>query len=225
MKQLPGIISDPLELLFPSFCVLCQASLEKGQSVCLVCLDQLSPTHSGMWLEDMTVGEGLDGVWSAYWYDESMEILIGLLKYDGHRGIADVLGQAVTDCLMVEVPWQDYDMLVPVPLHRVRRRERGYNQSFLLARAMSRRCQVPVRERVLIRYRWTASQTGLSVVERRENVAGCFRAAPSVAGQRVLLIDDVLTTGAMVSACAVALQAAGCSEVAVLTVATPKKGD
>jgi predicted amidophosphoribosyltransferase len=114
---------------------------------------------------------------------------------------------------------------VPVPLHRVRRRERDYNQSSLVARSLGQRCLLPVRERLLIRHRWTSSQTGLSVQERRRNVAGCFQTTRSSEGQRALLIDDVLTTGATASACAVALKAAGCPAVAVLTVATPKKGD
>lgn len=225
MKQLSGIITGPLELLFPSYCVLCRVPLEGGEVVCPVCLDLLVPTHLGMWLSDITVQEGLDGVWSACWYDESMETLIGLLKYESHRRIAGLLGQAAWDCLAEEVPWRDYDMLVPVPLHRVRRRERGYNQSALLARALSQECQLPVREDLLRRHRWTASQTGLSVAARRKNVAGCFQATRGVEGQRVLLMDDVLTTGATVSSCAMALKVSGCSEAAVLTVATPRKGD
>ena len=110
-------------------------------------------------------------------------------------------------------------MLVPVPLHEDRLRERGYNQSALLARAMADgEPALPVDEESLVRIRATASQTTLNRVERRANMAGAFACRDGrLAGKRVLLIDDVCTTGATLEACAVACRAAGAASVWGLT--------
>ncbi len=223
MTPPPGRWPNPLELLFPSLCVLCTVPLEGVKAVCTPCLEALSPTGLGSWLDKAAVREGLDEAWSAFWYDEAMQSLIHLLKYNGHRRVGGRLGEALFHPLEREVPWDRFDTLVPVPLHRTKRRERGYNQSAVLARALGKLSGLPVSERLVLRHRWTRSQTGLSVQERRTNVGGSFRATGPGGGRKVLLVDDVLTTGATASACAQALKAVGFGEVAVLTVATPQK--
>ena len=112
-----------------------------------------------------------------------------------------------------------FDVIVPVPLHRARERERGFNQAALLARRIGRRLAVPTRPRWLARIRPTRPQSELSAGERRANVRGAFRASRRVAGRHVLVVDDILTTGATVDACARALRDAGAQRVGVLTVA------
>jgi len=223
VTPVPGRWSNPLELLFPSLCALCTTPLDGVKAVCTPCLEALLPTGLGSWLEEAAVGEGLDEVWSAFWYDEAMQTLIHLLKYNGHRRVGGRLSEAVFHQLEGEVPWDRFHTLVPVPLHRTRRRERGYNQSAVLARTLGELSDLPVSKRLVLRHRWTQSQTGLSVQERRTNVGGSFRATGPGDGRKVLLVDDILTTGATASACAQALKAVGFGEVAVLTVATPLK--
>jgi ComF family protein len=107
---------------------------------------------------------------------------------------------------------------VPVPLHRRRLAQRGYNQAGLLAREWGRRLGLPVRPGALRRTRATAAQAELPGRERRRNVAGAFRAR-GVTGRPVVLVDDVVTSGATVEAAAEALLAAGATEVRVLAVA------
>ncbi len=223
MTPVPGRWPNPLELLFPSLCVLCTTPLNGVKAVCTPCLEALVPTGLGQWLDEAAVREGLDEAWSAFWYDETMQSLIHLLKYNGHRRVGDRLGEALFHKLEGEVPWDRFNTLAPVPLHRTTRRERGYNQSAVLARTLGNLSGLPVSERLVLRHRWTRSQTGLSVQERRTNVGGSFRATGPGGGRKVLLVDDVLTTGATASACAQALKAVGVGEVAVLTVATPQK--
>ena len=111
-----------------------------------------------------------------------------------------------------------FDGVVPVPLHWRRRWQRGFNQSELLARAIARSRGVPLMA-ALRRVRHTATQTGLSNTSRRRNVAGAFQVRLPVAGKRILLIDDVMTTGSTVAACAAALRRAGALRIVVLTVA------
>jgi ComF family protein len=113
------------------------------------------------------------------------------------------------------------DVLVPVPLHPRRLRERGFNQSTLLAREIGRRVGRPCGERALVRRKDTSPQAGLTAAARRRNVAGAFavRRRGQVAGRVVTLVDDVFTTGATAYACARALEEAGAREVRLLSVA------
>jgi ComF family protein len=112
------------------------------------------------------------------------------------------------------------DLVVPVPLHRRRLRERGFNQAWLLARRAARDLGLPARGDWLRRIRFTPPQVGLSDSERRANMRGAFSAGPRAdfTGRRVILVDDVLTTGATVDACARVLKAAGAETVTVVTV-------
>lgn len=115
----------------------------------------------------------------------------------------------------------DYDRIVPVPLHPRKARERGFDQSAILAAGLSRRTGIPCDRKSLVRIRYTGTQTRLSRRARRENIRGAFRVsrADRVRGASVLLLDDVYTTGATVGECAAALRTAGAESVDVLTVA------
>jgi ComF family protein len=154
-------------------------------------------------------------------YDGVMRELIQGLKYgDRHEGVKLFCGwmtHAGADVL------EDADMLVPVPLARVRLWSRRFNQSALLARALSRAGNIPDNPVALKRTRWTASQVGLSTEQRKANVAGAFRVPeqqrPSINGRNIVLIDDVITTGATANACAKALKRAGAARVDVLALA------
>lgn len=112
------------------------------------------------------------------------------------------------------------DIIVPVALHRDRRRERGFNQATLLARELSELVNVPMDEKTLERHRATASQVGLDFEQRRNNVRDAFRCTKTrFRDERVVLVDDVFTSGSTLEACAVALYEAGASSVQALTVA------
>jgi ComF family protein len=113
------------------------------------------------------------------------------------------------------------DLIVPVPLHASRAAERGYNQSALLARGLGSAVGVVVAEDLLVRERATLQQTHLNRRERSQNVSGAFASRRNLPGLRVVLIDDVCTTGATLEACATALRAAGAVHVQGLTVARP----
>jgi ComF family protein len=118
-------------------------------------------------------------------------------------------------------PETQFDAVVPVPLHWRKQWDRGFNQADLLARHVARRRHIPVLH-ALRRKRSTATQAGLAVAGRRRNVAGAFEARRSqkgITGARILLIDDVMTTGATANACAVVLKRSGAKSVSLLTLA------
>lgn len=148
---------------------------------------------------------------SRYRYGSELAVAIGRFKYGRSIELGRVLGP-----LLGELPGGD--LVVPVPLHRRRLRAREFNQSLELARAAWPR--VPIDPLALKRLRDTPPQTGLNLRERRENVRGAFVAERSrVSGREILLVDDVLTTGATVESCARALRRAGAGSVFVLTLA------
>jgi ComF family protein len=139
-------------------------------------------------------------------------------KYLRLAALAEPLGNALA-AFWLRAPARA-DCIVPVPLHPARRRDRGYNQSELLARRVGRAAGIPVRPNALCRIRATAVQMELSAAERQVNVAGAFRCDdPLLRGAVVLLVDDVCTTGATLDACASALKTAGALEVHGLTLA------
>lgn len=157
-----------------------------------------------------------DAAYSYGVYEGPLRTLIHLLKYEKVRPLAVPLGGLLASALPLET---HFDCVVPMPLHWRRRWSRGFNQCELLARELSRRRGIPMLEAVR-RRKFTTPQAGLSGAKRRTNVSGAFRGERrKVKGKRVLLIDDVYTTGATVAACSRALRKAGASYVAVLTLA------
>jgi ComF family protein len=145
-------------------------------------------------------------------------ILLG--KHGGHLGVLRHLARLLAEEAPALLPLGDWDALVPVPLHWSRRWRRGFNQAEVLARAVGRRHGLSVQRRLLRRVRGTPPQHG-DAGSRRRNVRDAF-AVPRparCAGRRLLLIDDVFTTGATANACAAALRSAGAAAVGVLTLA------
>jgi competence protein ComFC len=161
---------------------------------------------------------GIDGIRSAVVFEGPLRQAIHHLKYSGRSSLAEPLGDYMV------ARWQagplPADLIVPVPLHTARLRERGYNQSTLLARRLSNASALPVVEGALARIRATAPQITLNAAEREANVRDAFEArAELVISRRVLLVDDVCTTGATLAACSRALKAAGATSVWALTLA------
>jgi ComF family protein len=189
------------------FCVSCRTPFQNAfpldeQGRCALC-------RSGL--------RGFDAAYSFGFYDGVLRKLIHLFKYAGMRPLA----RPLSDLLNLALPRDErFDAITAVPLHWRRQWQREFNQSELLARATSKRSGIPV-VHALKRVHATMTQAGLSHAGRRRNMAGAFvcKQTGAVKGKRILLIDDVMTTGSTAAACALALKKAGALRVALLTIA------
>jgi ComF family protein len=163
----------------------------------------------------------VDGAVVAAVFGHPVRECIHALKYGGQRRHAAVLA-AIAAPAFAALPRPD--AVVPVPLHPARERERGFNQSALIARHLTAGSGIPVRSGWLVRARDTPPQVGRDLVARRANVDGAFTCPDpeAIRGQRIVILDDVATTGATLDACAAALRAAGAASISALVVARPK---
>ena len=224
-------------VVFPPRCCSCGRA---GQAFCADCRASLAylpapfcercgypvPTGTGRWCPTCGSAERLAaatpspllGIRSAAFFEGALRQALHSLKYKHDIILADDLAR------LLQARWRSWglpgEVVMPVPLSAQRQRERGYNQAALLAEGFATLAGLACAPGGAARVRHTLSQVGLSAAQRRENVAGAFQgAARWVAGRTVILIDDVCTTGATLTACADALRAAGAAGVWGLTVA------
>lgn len=203
----PACLSKPKPLDAEYFCVQCRSPFRSRfpldeQGRCALCRRGL---------------RGFDAAYSFGFYEDELRELIHVFKYGRVQTLAGPLGRLLRSALPRE---QTFDAMVPLPLYWRKRWTRGFNQAELLAQEIGRCTHIPV-ENALRRVKNTAAQAGLTNSKRRLNVSGAFRARRNAGlnGKRILLIDDVMTTGATAASCARALRMAGAKEVTLLTLA------
>lgn len=209
------------ELLFPPHCAACRRPGAWLCSECVAAAPGEGLLHQVHW-PWLHTGE-LAGAYALAPHVYPLREAIHALKYDGVRVLAKPLAE------LLAAAWSSHplpvDLVAPVPLHSSRVRQRGYNQAELLARVFCAHSGLPLTQGDLVRQRATRSQVGLSVGERRANVAGAFTCrSDRFRGRRVLLMDDVLTTGATLMACASALRAGGAQSVWAMTLTWAEDG-
>lgn len=209
------------DLFYPRLCLGCSRNLHRHEShLCWQCLHRLPRTlyHKQIDnpLERLFWGRTQVKAATSFLFFTKNGItqhLLHQLKYSGQQEVGMRLGELVGRELQTEARFASADALVPVPLHPKKLQMRGYNQSALLAYGMSKAMQIPVAEKWLSRQSNTTSQTRKGRYERWENVSEAFACASGkvLTGKTILLVDDVLTTGATLEACARPLQQAGAS--------------
>lgn len=209
-----------LSLLFPRKCVLCRSLLEKTETdLCRKC--RLDAPEYGRTKEKLQFLDSFTAVW---YYEENVRGSILRYKFYGARSYAPAYARLLAmKLLQSELP--EYDLVTWVPISRLRRFRRGYDQGELLARALSREldvCCLPALKKI----RHNRRQSGIvGQAERRANVLGVYRAMnpDRIRGKRILLLDDVLTTGATAGECARTLLTAGAREVHCAVIAAARK--
>ena len=199
-----------LHLLFPHICDGCGSDLLSKESVlCMRCVEALPQTdfefHPGNPVEKKFYGRLPLQLASAFCYfskESLMQLLIHQVKYRNNRELGVQLGRLMGDAMKRSGRF-DADVMVPLPLFPVKERKRGYNQSQLLCEGISEHLQIPVLKNVIARPQHTETQTKKGRIERWKNMEGKFVLTnpAAIAGKHVLLIDDVITTGATLEAC------------------------
>lgn len=214
--------------LFPGNCLLCAARTPAGQPLCAGCAAALPrittacPRCAAPLAEASSAACGVcqqhrlyfDATQALFRYQPPVDRLIQNLKYHRQLSLACVLGKLLAEHLHTSTTPRP-DILVPVPLHRTRLRERGYNQSLELARVMARRFDLPLTTHTVKRVRATPPQTTLTSNERRRNVRNAFHTTADFSGKRVAIVDDVMTSGHTVNALAKCLRRAGAVGIVV----------
>lgn len=234
-----GHTAPVLDLLYPRNCIgcgrpspeplhhLCWDCLSDTPKVeppfCTVCGDPVAGTvqHDYTCFACSRQTPAFDRARSVVRYEGAVGEALRDLKYKGALWMVRDLAGLLYAGVQAEYPGVHFSAVTAVPLHPARRRARGFNQSALLGAALARRLRLPFREGLLRRVRPTVTQTGLTAPQRTANVLDAFRSGlfTRVAGEQILLVDDVMTTGATVNACARALQKGGAAAVHVVTVA------
>jgi ComF family protein len=195
--------SEKLDDTATPFCTLCWARLERDDAA-----DDKPPDPD----------DAFSRIRAVYRFGDLFQHIIHYLKYDHKRSIGIRLAGKIWE----HTPrafFDNMDLIVPVPIHHTRRRERGYNQAEIIAKELSNLSGIPINSRLLSRTRQTGTQTALTRGERSRNIGKAFRLKGDVKGRKILLVDDVFTTGATVNECARVLMEAGAAEVRVLAAA------
>ncbi len=215
----PGTIrqlgSDLLSLFSPPTCCACGTALVRGeQMMCTHCLMKLPKTNFHKVRDNMIEKSfwgriRIERATSFFFFmkGSNFQHILHSLKYKGRSDIGVYLGKRFGNELVTQPDFRHFDRIIPVPLHADKLKKRGYNQSEMIAHGMSKAMGIPVDNKTLVRLTFTETQTKKNRIERWENVKSVFSANPAVnlMDQHVLLVDDVLTTGATIEGCAQAL--------------------
>ena len=214
-SECPSCAKEPDTLRLAPFCSACWSGIEKytGPS-CSICATPITSEDATVCAECMKKPPLFSKAMSFGLYEDTLASAIHLFKFQRIRRLHRPLGD-----LLLGFDMTGIDALIPVPLSIRGLRERGFNQSLLLAKALSDRNKVPLIMDGLFKKTETRAQIGLSKNERRLNLKGSFKTGRKFSGMRLLLVDDVMTTGSTANECSKALLSAGADEVLVLTLA------
>ncbi|MCU0433709.1 MAG: ComF family protein [Bacteroidia bacterium] len=232
-SRLAQLTADLSALLFPKLCAGCADSLRTGEeAICLSCRLELPPSYDFtepaenpsarvFWGRMPFQGVGAGFVFGSR---SRLQEIIHQLKYNHRRDAGVELGRIVGRQLAAARPFCTAQLIIPVPLHDERLRQRGYNQAAEFGRGLSEQMNIPLHEQILLRLQATRTQTRKTRAERWENVSDVFSVAneKEIAGRHILLVDDVLTTGATLEAAARPLLAVPGVSISIATIAVAR---
>ena len=222
-----------LSHLFPSRCIFCHKTLAQAIEICPDCYTSLPHNESCCLRCALPLPDGLgdsvicgrcisktpafDYAHSLFRYEDDVIGLVHQLKFGEKISHARSIGEMLSARLLQT--GESPDCLLPVPLHHSRLRQRGFNQSIEISRVIAKRSGIPLEYDAVVRHRRTSAQTGLDAKQRKKNIRGAFTLVQAIDYQHVLIIDDVMTTGATVEELARVLKKSGVERVGVLSIA------
>ena len=224
-----GILLDFVSLFFPDYCLACGGSLVKGEEIiCTLCMLEMPQTEYHHVDENplqarLAYRFPVKHAMALYKFSKSGRVqhLLHQLKYRNHPEIGVALGRYYGEKIMEVNLREELDLIIPIPLHPVRKRKRGYNQSAKFAEGLSERLHIPFTDDLMERKNETQTQTNKTKLDRWENINGVFgiKTPQSVRGKKILLVDDVITTGSTLEACSQVLLKNGCDQLNIACIA------
>lgn len=223
-------IAEFLDFIVPRFCIACNSSLKVGSKfICKSCestTQLLTESQIKSEFQRKFQNENIiDDYTSLYVFEEgeALQKLIHALKYEKKFKVGVFLGQKLGRYKNKIIKSWNADFVIPIPLFPLKKVERGFNQSFYIAKGLSYTTKIPVENNLVKRAKNTVSQTALNLTERKENLHKAFilNKRRNIQGKRVIIIDDVITTGATVSELARTLKENGAEKVFTISIATP----
>lgn len=218
-----------LNLLFPRSCVVCGGCLVKGEeTVCTMCNSRMPRTNYHLQpdneIEQRFWGKAeIERATSYFFYNKGSDYrhILFKLKYNGYKELGEVMGRYMANELLASDFFKGVDVVIPVPLHSKRKKVRGYNQSEWIALGISRATGIPMDLNTLVRSVSNNTQTRKSVFDRWDNVKDVFQVTSpeKIQGKHILLVDDVLTTGATLVSCATKLLESSDVKISIITLA------
>ena len=229
MHPLNRLFQDFIGLLYPNLCSGCMKPIYFGESIiCTNCLFQIPYTDDYLNPENRVARQ----FWARIKFDAaiallkfkkgtSVQNLLHQLKYRGKTELGELLGKMIGEKLLASAQFKGIDIVIPVPLHQRKLSQRGYNQSQHIAIGIAQILGCKVDDKILLKVKETASQTNKGRLSRNENMQDVFQIIETfdLVGKHVLLIDDIITTGATIEACGVELWKAGIGNLSIAAVA------
>lgn len=238
--SLAEVLNDLCEVIFPPQCLGCAEIIHPfiGEIFCPACEKQVhfitgsvcpicgttfpdSPAESHLCGDCLDTKPYFSCARAIFSYKDIIFHAIHKFKYKKDLSSGEILASFMAGFSFPDIDFADHSLIIPVPLHIKRLRERGFNQALILARAIGEKRNIPVDFSLLKRHKFIVTQTGSNKKERKQNIAGAFEVTDKkkVAGKNIILIDDVYTTGATVNECAKTLMKSGAQKISVLTLA------
>ena len=216
------------DFILPRFCCSCKTKLTSYQdTMCSDCLSKIQRSTSARLQREFDrkfAGKNIiSEFYSPFIFEKDKELqhAIHELKYDKKFPVGIFLGKVLAaEFKLNQINWK-FDLIIPIPLHQLKKAERGYNQAYYIAKGVGSTLKIKVSDRVVKRVKYTESQTTMNLNEREENISGAFKLKKSndVRGKNILLIDDVITTGATISECGKILLEAGANKIYAASIA------
>jgi len=229
-----SILEPFIKFVYPPICLACGGNLQENERlVCESCWQSIETVHAEdesyqQFLAKLTSDGIISRLIAPFYFEKEgkLQSIIHGLKYQGYTSLGVKAGYKIGKLIEATDNLPKADALLPVPLHPLKKRERGYNQSELICQGIEEVTGIPVRTDLLRRTKYTVSQTQLSFEERKENVGDAFeineKRREGITGKSFILVDDVITTGSTINACARELSNAGAKEIHAGAIALAK---
>lgn len=228
LNNLNSTIKNICDFFLPRICPACNSKMsEEEECICAECFSKIeSASHERILSEYNRKFKGkniISGFISLFVFkkDKELQHIIHSIKYQKRYQNGIFLGKVMGIDLADKMAEWEIDLVLPVPLHRLKKAERGYNQSYYIAKGIKKMTGIAICSNAIKRVKYTQSQTTMNIAERAENMADAFKVTgkKNITGKNILLIDDVITTGATTSECGRVLLSAGANKVYAASVA------